>query len=189
MAIGNGETLPRARSFDNEPSYEIRYRYESDRRRKFKKRVTKSIYNRFWPTRTHTSSAPIVIDDAGTTITVVLEHFRLLFFFPPRATWSLLVIRHSPSRIRSSLRDPRNGTRLLVRACARRVDASMPVCRIALLSRRFCSILPPLRALIRSRDRKKYLNARFLGCENDECLEFEILFLKRVVILEPRIES
>ena len=80
MAIGNGETLPRARSFDNEPSYEIRYRYESDRRRKFEKRVTKSIYNRFWPTRTHTSSAPIVIDDAGTTITVVLEHFRLLFF-------------------------------------------------------------------------------------------------------------
>lgn len=129
MAIGNGETLPRARSFDNEPSYEIRYRYESDRRRKFEKRVTKSIYNRFWPTRTHTSSAPIVIDDAGTTITVVLEHFRLLFFFPSASY--VIATRHPTFTIANSLVSARSAERYTpprtrMRTSRRRVDACLP---------------------------------------------------------------
>lgn len=59
------------------------------------------------------SSTPIVIDDAGTTRRSPWSLSTSVSFFP-LATWSLLVIWHSPSRIRLSAAKStqQNGTRL-----------------------------------------------------------------------------
>lgn len=88
-------------SFDNEPSYEIattRYRYESDRRRKFEKQVTKSIYNRLAEYTVVEHSHRDRRCGNYSTITVVLEHFRLLF-----SSCYVIATRHLTFTIANSL--------------------------------------------------------------------------------------
>lgn len=98
--------LLQTRSFDNEPSYEIavQYRYESGRKEGNSKSGLRNRFTVAWLAWIHCCRDRAL--PSWSTMRELLDDHRGPWALPspffPLATWSLLVIWHSPSRIRFS---------------------------------------------------------------------------------------